>query len=48
MLEIETKALIELEVDPIVALATVKKAIDAIKARGISRPTRIPWGGKNA
>ncbi len=48
MLEIETQALIKLGVDPIVALATVKKAIDAIKARGIIIPKRIPMGGINA
>jgi hypothetical protein len=43
--EIETKALIAGGADAGQALATVRKAIQALKDAGVAGPTRIPWGG---
>jgi hypothetical protein len=42
---IETQALIRGGMDASQALATVRKAITALKEAGVSGPTRIPWGG---
>ncbi len=42
---IETRALVKGGMSPAKAAATVRKAIDALKDSGVSRPTRIPWGG---
>jgi hypothetical protein len=42
---IETQALIRGGMDASQALATVRKAIAALKEAGVSGPTRIPWGG---
>ena len=41
---IETKALIRGGADADQALATVRKAIQALKDAGVTAPTRIPWG----
>ena len=42
---IETEALVKGGMKLPKAAATVGKAIDALKASGVSKPTRIPWGG---
>ena len=42
--EIETKALIAGGANPGQALATVKKALQALKDAGVTGPTQIPWG----
>lgn len=42
---IETQALVRGEMNEAMARATVAKAIAALKAAGVSGPTRIPWGG---
>jgi hypothetical protein len=44
--DIETQALVGAKMEKSVARATVKRAIDALKAAGVAGPTRIPWGGK--
>ncbi len=44
---IETNALIKAGMkDPAQALATVRNAIQILKNKGVSGPTRIPWGGE--
>jgi len=43
---IETQALVRAGMNPGAAQATVARAIDALKAAGVSGPTKIPWGGK--
>jgi hypothetical protein len=43
MERIETEALVRSGLNPNVARATVRKAIEALKDSGISGPTRIPW-----
>jgi hypothetical protein len=45
MESIETAALMRVGVSFQDALATVRKAIQALKDAGVSAPTRIPWGG---
>ena len=45
MEQIETQALISGGMQPSMANATAKVAIQALKRAGLSRPTRIPWGG---
>ena len=42
---IETEALITGGANPNTAAAIVNQAINALKAAGVSGPTRIPWGG---
>ena len=42
---IETQALVEAKASPGAAAATVKKAIESLKAAGIT-PMKTPWGGK--
>jgi hypothetical protein len=44
MQSIETQALIKGGASPGTAAATVTNAINALKASGVSGPTRIPWG----
>jgi hypothetical protein len=44
---IETEALIRAGLDPRIAQATVKKAIFALKRKGVPVPSRIPWGNKS-
>jgi hypothetical protein len=41
---IETEALVRSGLNPEVARATVRKAIDELKESGVPRPIRIPWG----
>jgi len=43
---IEIEALVQAGMDRHIARATVRKAIDALKASGVKGPTRIPWGEK--
>jgi hypothetical protein len=45
MQSIETQALVRGGMSPGSASATVNNAINALKASGVSGPTRIPWGG---
>jgi RHS repeat-associated protein len=45
MASIETKALIQVGMDPAVARATVDAALAPLRQAGI-QPIRIPWGGK--
>lgn len=42
---IETQALVRGGMQLDIAQAAVRKAIQALKASGVSGPTRIPWGG---
>jgi hypothetical protein len=42
---IESNALVRGGMSPGMAQATVNQAIEALKAAGVSGPTRIPWGG---
>jgi hypothetical protein len=44
MESIETQALVRGGMDQVTALATVRQAIEALKAIGVAGPTRIPWG----
>lgn len=42
--KIETDALVSGGFKPATAEATVKRAISALKDRGVTGPTRTPWG----
>ena len=44
--QIETQALIRGNMNPNMAQATVRQAIQALKDAGVSGPTRIPWAGQ--